>query len=378
MRIRPSPLEDWLRDRYFQATYDLACSGVASWSLGSLRALTGIAAEDLDQLVFDDGPSNGSLELREAIADRYYGGRAGSVMVTHGSSEAIFTAVATLLEPGDEVVVFTPGYHALIDVADAVGAKVLACPLAMDESPAVDFGLLEDLVSRRPKMIIANFPNNPTGATLTDGELRLLVGLAESSGAYLLWDGAFAELTFLAGPLTDPLRLYERCVSFGTLSKAFGLPGLRVGWCAADPAVLDRFLPWRDRTTIAVSPLNALIAGHVMRNADAVLGARRAELEANRALVARWLGEQPALVAGAVGPGGVTVFPRLVRQASAVPLCTALLARHGVLVAPGNCFGHESRFRLGFGCPARSLRHGLAVLTEAVQTQEDEVPGDGR
>jgi capreomycidine synthase len=377
MRIRAALLEDWLRDRYFQATYDLGCSGVASWSLGSLRALTGIGLEDLDRMVFDDGPSNGSLELREAIADRYYSGQADSVMVTHGSSEAIFTAVASLLEPGDEVVVFTPGYHALLDVADAVGAKVLACPLAMDESSAVNFAMLEDLVSRRPKMIIANFPNNPTGTTLTDSELRLLVDLAETSGAYLLWDGAFAELTFPAGPLIDPLRLYERCVSFGTLSKAFGLPGLRVGWCAADPAVLDRFLPWRDRTTIAVSPLNALIAAHVMRNADVVLGARREELEANRALVADWLGEQRALVAGTIGAGGVVVFPRLVRQASAVPFCTTLLARHSVLAVPGNCFGHEDRFRLGFGCPAQSLRHGLAALTDVLQAQQDEVHGHG-
>lgn len=370
MKIRPAALEDWLRDRYFQATYDLGCSGVASWSLGDLRTAAGIDLADIDALIFDDGPSNGSADLRQPIADRYYGGAADRVMVTHGSSEAIFTAVASLLEPGDDVVVFTPAYHALLDVAEAVGGKVLACPLALGEAPAVDFARLEDLLARGPKMVIANFPNNPTGATLTDGELRLLVSLVRSSGAYLLWDGAFAELAFAAAPLTDPLLCYERCVSFGTLSKAFGLPGLRVGWCAADPAILARFLPWRDRTTIAVSPLNALIAGHVLRHAGAVLSARRAELEANRMCVAQWLREHSALVAGAVGAGGVTVFPRLVRHESAVPMCTALLDRRGVLVVPGNCFGHEDRFRLGFGCPAPALRHGLSALTDVLRTKE--------
>jgi capreomycidine synthase len=369
MKIRPALLEDWLRDRYFDATYDLGCSGVASWSMGALRSVTGIDLEDIDTLVFDDGPSNGSASLRQSIADRYYGGEADRVMVTHGSSEAIFTVVASLLEPGDEVVVFTPGYHALLDVAEAVGGKVLTCALDLGESAAVDFTRLEGLLARGPKMIIANFPNNPTGVTLTDAELRLLVGLAQSSGAYLLWDGAFAELTFAAAPLTDPLRFYERCVSVGTLSKAFGLPGLRVGWCAAHPAVLDQFLPWRDRTTIAVSPLNALIAGHVLRNADTVLGARRAELEANRMLVAQWLREQCALVAGAVGAGGVTIFPGLVGRGSAVPLAAALLDRHGVLVVPGDCFGHEDRFRLGFGCSTPTLSHGLGALTDVLRTQ---------
>jgi capreomycidine synthase len=378
MRIRPAALEDWLRDRYFQATYDLGCSGVASWSLRSLRAVTGIDLEDLDQLVFDDGPTTGSMDLREPIADRYYGGDAASVMVTHGSSEAIFAAVASLLAPGDEAVVFTPAYHALIDVAEAGGAKVLTCPLALDESRAVDFNKLEDLLARRPKMVIANFPNNPTGITITPDELRLLVSLSESSGAYLLWDGAFTELAFSAAPLTDPLTLYERCVSFGTLSKAFGLPGLRVGWCAAGPAVLARFVPWRDRTTIAVSPLNALIASHVMRHADAVLSARRAELEINRALVSDWLSDQCALVAGGVAAGGVTVFPRLVRQTSAVPLCSALLDQHGVLLVPGNCFGHEDRFRLGFGCPTPSLRHGLGALTDVLHAQQNEIQGHGQ
>lgn len=372
MKIRPAPLEDWLRDRYFQAAYDLGCSGVASWSMGALREVTGIELADLDGLVYDDGPSNGTAELRQSIADRYYGGKADWVMVTHGSSEGIFAAVASLLEPGDEVVVFTPGYHALLDVAEAVGGKVLACPLSLDEAPAVDFDRLEGLLAGRPKMVIANFPNNPTGATITDGELRLLVSLVESSGAYLLWDGAFAELTFAAAPLRDPSLLYERCVSFGTLSKAFGLPGLRVGWCAAHPAILSQFLPWRDRTTIAVSPLNALIAGHVMRNADAVLGARRAELEANRALAAAWLSEHRALVAGAVGEGGVTLFPRLVRQVSATPLCTELLDRHGVLVVPGNCFGHEDRFRLGFGCSTSALSRGLDALTTVLQAYDKE------
>ncbi len=368
MIIPAASLEDWLRDRYFSATCDLGCSGVASWSFRELRELTGLDLAAVDDLLFDDGPSCGSLALRTAIADRYYAGRAELVMVTPGSSEAIFATVASIVQPGDDVLVFTPAYHALKDVACAVGARVVEFPLDLDGAAPVDFAELRRAMAASPKAVVANFPHNPSGASLTPSQLRELVELCAAHDAYLLWDGAFAELAFADEPLPDPVLSYDRCVSFGTYSKAFGLPGLRVGWCAAQGDILDRLLPWRDRISIAVSPLNDLIAASVMAHADVVLAARRTQLEANRAFVAKWLAAHRDLIAGAVGPGGVTAFPRLVGGDSTA-ICTTLLDKHGVLVVPGECFGQEDRIRLGFGCSSESLRQGLEALADVLRAR---------
>src|SRR5262249_30689646 len=125
MRFAPARLEDWLRDSYFTARYDLGCSGVHSWAYRGLGTLLGLGSGFLEALVFDDSRSFGAAATRAAVAKRWGDGDPDRVMVTHGSSEAIFLVTAGLLDAGDEVVVTDPAYHALDSVADAVGCDLV-------------------------------------------------------------------------------------------------------------------------------------------------------------------------------------------------------------------------------------------------------------
>jgi len=366
MRLRPAPLEDWLRDYYFAAEIDISSSGVQPYSMAELRAKTGLDHGQIDALTFDDGYSLGAPAVRAAIAERWGDGEPDKVMTTSGSSEAISLVLTALLRPGDEVVVVQPGYHLLVEFAVALDCVVKTWQLDADAGWAASREELEQLVTDRTRAIIVNFPQNPTGATLGEEDLRSLVQCAEQVGAYILWDAAFADLTYETDPLPDISMLYSQGISFGTFSKAFGLPGLRFGWSVAPPDVLADCVRIRDYTTLHVSPLIELLARHVLENADCFLEPRLRQARQNRDIVKQWAAatDRVSLVLPA---GGVASFPRLDGLSSTDDFCEDLFQRHGVLVVPGSCFGRPGHIRLGFGGATDELTRGLDRLSGALR-----------
>jgi capreomycidine synthase len=366
MRLRPAPLEDWLRDYYFTADIDISSSGVQPYSMAELRTKTGLTQVDLDELVFDDGYSLGAPALRKEIACRWGDGDPCRVMTTSGSSEAISLVLMALLRPGDEVVVVEPGYHLLVEFVNGLGCEPRVWRLDPEQGWRPSLDELGALVTDRTRAIIVNFPQNPTGASIDDADLRRLIQVAEGAGAYLLWDAAFTDLVYDTEPLPYASSLYERGIGFGTFSKAFGLPGLRFGWCVAPPDVLADCVRIRDYTTLHVAPLIELLALRVLENAGAFLGPRLEQARVNRDIVGQWADAHPDLVSVAPPAGGVAAFPRLLPLSSTDAFCDDLFQHRGVLVIPGSCFGAPQHIRLGFGGPTRSLIEGLDRLTTAI------------
>jgi capreomycidine synthase len=365
MKLMPALLEEWLREHYFTAELDLGSSGVPCWSFAEFRDIVGLDPAELDGIRFDDSDSFGSGRLRKAIADRFGDGDPDRVMATHGSSEAVFLAMASLLNPGDEVVVVSPGYHALSATAAGIGCRIVPWRLREARGFAADLDALRGLLRPATAMVVVNFPHNPTGVTLTPDEQSALIDLVAGHGAYLLWDGAFTELTYDAAPLPDPAHRYDRCLSVGTMSKAYGLPGLRLGWCLAAPALLEQFLPLRDRTSICLSPLVERLAWYAVSHADRLVTTRRAQAAANRDVLAGWLAARAGTVDCPLPMGGVTAFLRLPLPETD-RLCLRLSREHGVLLVPGSCFGHPDRVRLGFGGPRTDFAEGLARVASAL------------
>lgn len=363
MTIEPALLEEWMRTRYFAAAVDIGSSGVQDFSLGEVRRLVGLDSQEMDEVMLRDSTSYGGLALRAAIADRYGDGDLSRVMVTHGSSEAIYLVMSTLVDPGDEAVVVHPGYHSLSSVATSLGCRPRSWELRPEDRFQPNLDDLERMLSPRTRAIVVNFPNNPTGATLTRGDQERLIALAAASGAYLVWDAALAELHY-DGPsrLPDASVLYERAISIGTFSKAFGLPGLRFGWCLAPPPVLERCVHLRDRMTLHLSPLIELIAERVVRHAERLLNVRMAQARANRELVTVWAAANADVVEWHPPAGGVTGFPRLPGLSDTYDVCVELAEQDLVLLVPGRCFDDPTRVRLGFGGPTPELCRGLYRL----------------
>ncbi|MDI1460715.1 capreomycidine synthase [Catellatospora sp. KI3] len=367
MRLGRAALEDWMREFYFATTIDLGSSGVQIWSVGELRRLLGITQDELDELTFDDSETYGSPGLRRALADRFTGGDADRVFATHGSTEAIFLAMSTLLEPGDEVVVVSPGYHSLSSIARSIGCRVVPWRLREDDGFAPDLDELRRLVTTRTRMVAVNFPNNPTGVSLTLPQFEQLLDIVADSGAYLVWDGAFTELTYDTEPLPEPSLRYERCLSVGTMSKAYGLPGTRVGWCLGAPELLAPFLPQRDALTICLSPLTQFFAERAVDHADLLVGLRREQARTNLGVLAAWMAEHEGLVGWTPPTGGCTAFPRFTGFPDADELCKHLGRESSVLMVPGSCFGHPAHARLGFGGRPDAFATGLDRLSRALR-----------
>ncbi len=190
-----------------------------------------------------------------------------------------------------------------------------------------------------------------------------LIAAVARVGAYLVWDAAFAELTYNQPPLDDPVMKYERAISTGTLSKAYGLPGLRVGWCLASPEILADMTCIRDYLTLHLSPLVELVAEHVIRNAERVVANRLELAQTNLKIVADWFEENCGAIEGTLPQGGVCVFPRLPGVADVLSFCRHLAEQHKVLLVPGTCFNHSSHVRLGFGRPTDEMKKGLCRLS---------------
>jgi capreomycidine synthase len=362
--IAPSLLEEWLRDHYFNAELDISSSGVENFSLAEIRQRINISQEELDQIFFYDSPTNGGFELRQAIANRWGNKNPEQVMATGGSSEAIFLLMHALLQPLDEIIVIEPCYPALVHIAEAIGCSVKRWHLRFDQQFVPDLDELKGLMTQRTQMVVVNFPHNPTGASLSTEKQRELIEIISASKAYLIWDAAFADLTYDDPPLPDAFLLYEKAISLGTLSKAYGLPGLRVGWCLATTEVIDRCVRLRDYTTICLSPLSEYIAQRVIAQADAILGLRKQQALNNLTILSKWFEQHKEVMHWVSPKGGVTVFPRFPNPVDTELFCRTLMKNHNVLLAPGTCFHHPNHIRLGFGGATATVQEGLSRLSQ--------------
>lgn len=366
--LAPALLEDWMRDYYFNTEIDIGSSGVENFSLAELYKLTELTQEELNSVIFHDSSSLGNSSLRRAIALRWGNGDPEQVMVTHGSSEANFLIMNGLLKAGDEVVVLDPCYQQLFSIAESIGCQLKHWHLRFEQNFIPDINEVKSLISPRTKMVVVNFPHNPTGASLTKKEQKDLVSIVSKVEAFLVWDAAFSDLVYKGYPLLNPNVYYERSISMGTFSKCYGLPGLRFGWCLASSEILAHFINLRDYTTLHLSPLIELIAQRVVENADKLLSARSQQAFNNLNILSTWVYQHRKFVEWSRPQGGVCAFLRLKGIPDSEAFCHHFAKDYQVLLVPGTCFNHANYVRLGFGGATSDLKEGLNRLSKALKT----------
>ncbi|KXY48264.1 MULTISPECIES: capreomycidine synthase [Bacillus] len=367
MIYSPALLEEWMRKYYYDAKIDIGSSGVYPWSFGELREKLQIHTDELDEIKLMDSTSYGHQLLRYEISERWSNGNPNSVMVTHGSSEGLYLALNSLLNAGDHVIILDPCYHSVESISTQIGCQLTRWYLREENGFKADIDELKKLMKQNTKMLILNFPHNPTGTTITNKELMKIIELASEFDVFLLWDGAFTDLVYDTEPLEDPTKYYKKAISTGTFSKCYGLPGLRFGWCIAAPEILEKFIPLRDRMTLHLSPLVEYVALKTVRNIDTLLHSRLNEVKQNLAYLSNWMNENTKYIEFNPPGGGVTVFPKIKSYIDVEQLCHELGKKYNVLLVPGTCFGNLQRVRLGFGCTARELHLGLSSLEQCLK-----------
>ncbi len=367
MRYRRMPIEVESPEElgYDTIAHNLSESSVAD------RRLSDLGLDlDLDELVLCYGDHLGDPVLREAVAATGEGLSADHVLVTTGAAAALFGLATALLEPGDHAVVVRTNYATNLETPRAIGADLAVVDLAYDDGWALDV----DEVARRvepgrTRLISVTCPHNPTGTVLPEADLHRLVELAERSGAVLLVDETYRDLTHGVAPLPLAATLSPRCVSVGSMSKAYGLPGLRTGWSVTtDPALGELLLAAKEQTVICGSTIDEHIAGQVLSRRAEVLPPILDDVRARLAVVEAWRAEQGTFEW--VPPTGGCVGLLRFRPEVEVDTDTfhhVLLAHHGTYVGPGHWFELDDRhMRLGYGwSTVDDLAAGLTALEAA-------------
>jgi aspartate/methionine/tyrosine aminotransferase len=306
--------------------------------------------------------ASGLPALRQEIALMYERVDASGVFLVAGAQEGIFLLANSLLSAGDEAVVVTPSYQSLHEVPRSLGAVVRPVLLRFDQGWQLDPDDVARAVTPRTRLIAINFPHNPTGAHISANVQRRLVEIAERAGAVLLSDEVYRGLE--ADPLGRlPLAadLSESAVSLGVMSKAFALPGLRIGWLATRNAtVLARVARLKDYTTICNSAPSEVLALIALRARERVLERSRAIVSANRRAATQFFSEHAAAVSWVAPVAGSVAFPRFVSR-NADDVAAQLVEQESTLLVPGKVFGGDAaHFRIGLG--RRDLPEALQCL----------------
>lgn len=371
MKIEPFEMERWQSLHENEVELNLSDSGVHPVTLDELVALAPGELADLQsriggmRLVYTQ--TNGTPGLRELIAGLYPGATPDNVEVTTGGVEANCVAAWTLVEPGDEVVTLSPNYGQLPGLVRGLGATVKPWSLRADwerGTYVADLDELGSLVGPKTRMILLCSPNNPTGAVLDSETLDGVAEIAARHGTWVLSDEIYQGSELDGEPAPSMWGRGERVVVTNSLSKSYGLPGLRLGWLVADADAVERFWERHDYTTIGPSAVSDLVATHVL-----VPEVRGAILERTR----RTLRESYELVVGMVEDLGENVRhlpPRAgamawLSYAHDIPsrdLAERLRVEKSVLVVPGSQFGEDGWIRIGFGAEPEAVREGLGRI----------------
>ena len=304
--------------------------------------------------------------LRAEVSQLFERVDPAGVFLVAGAQEGIFLLANALLSAGDDAVVVTPSYQSLHEVPRSLGAAVRPVPLRLDHGWQLDPEDVARAVTPRTRLIVINFPHNPTGAHISADVQRRLVEIADHAGAVLLSDEVYRGLESTASdrlPLAADLS--ERAVSLGVMSKAFALPGLRIGWLATrNAAVLGRVARLKDYTTICNSAPSEVLALIALRARERVLARSRAIVAANRTAAARFFSEHADVVSWVASVAGSVAFPRFTSR-NANDVANVLVEQESTLLVPGSVFGSDpSHFRLGLGrC---DLPEALACLSRVL------------
>ncbi|HXG86822.1 MAG TPA: aminotransferase class I/II-fold pyridoxal phosphate-dependent enzyme [Vicinamibacterales bacterium] len=342
--------------------FNLSESGVHPLTARELLQDTALEVV-LDQpLVYTQ--SNGTVELRTLIAAMYPGATANHIQVTNGGSEANYISVWRLVEPDDEVVMLVPNYMQTWGLVRAFGGTVREFRLIEDTAAKrwrPDLDELARIVSDRTRLIIICTPNNPTGARLTSDELDAIARIADRHGAWVLSDEVYRGAELEQDDTPSMWGRSERVIVTSGLSKAYGLPGLRIGWIAATPAFVAATWSYHDYTTIAPGALSDRLACAALAPArrTELLNRTRTIIRANLPVIEHWLSEHAPAFSWIRPEAGAIVYVRYHYPINSTELATRARNEKSVLLVPGDHFGMDGFLRLGFGERPDYLKQGL-------------------
>jgi aspartate/methionine/tyrosine aminotransferase len=368
----PFKLERYFAKYEFKVRYLLSPSDCESISMEELLKMASPASMSLWQrLNLSYTESQGHPELRFEAAKQYRQVPPEGILIA-APEEAIFIAMQTLLRPGDQVVAVSPAYQSLHEIANSIGCDVIKWELVPNQAGSwhLDLDQLENSLTSRVRLLVINFPHNPTGFTLSGAELDKVVGLARKHGIFLFSDEMYRLLEYTPAMQLPPVcDLYEKGISLSGLSKSFALPGLRIGWLASqDQTLMERWLEFKDYTTICNSAPGEILGLIALQNQEQIVQRNLDIIHANRTQAGQFFADHRHLFTWFSPNAGSVAFPKWLGRSSVEHFCQDVLEKQGVMIVPGSLFDFPgNHFRVGLG--RKNLPEGLEQLGEYLKNK---------
>jgi aspartate/methionine/tyrosine aminotransferase len=363
--VRPFRIERYYAQYEFTTRYMLSSSDCESRTIESLLELEPDAHARLLSTWCGYTESPGSTELRVAIAGLYERIDPDEVIVASCAEEGIFLLYHALLSAGDHAIVETPCYESALELARSTGAEVSPWKRRYEEGWAHDLAALERLVCPSTRVLYVNQPHNPTGTLMDRDTFERVVELAHGRGIVLFSDDVYRELEHdPEDRLPAACEIDERAVSLGSISKSYGLPGLRLGWLVTrDAALRETIMRLKDYTTICSSAPSEVLTALALRNRHALLERNLGIVHRNLPLLKEFFARHAGTFEWVRPDAGPIGFPRVSGAPDIEGFCKRL-AGHGVLLLPGSVYDEPEHVRVGFG--RANLPEALAALESAL------------
>jgi aspartate/methionine/tyrosine aminotransferase len=366
MKIEKFVMERWQSNWEHVVDYNISESGVKP-----LTPEEFLSSEELERLLktkLGYIQSNGTQELKESICALYGDAAPENILVTSGSAEANFLLMWKLIDPGDEVIFMLPNFMQIHGLMKGFGGKVKTFFLKEDLDWNPDLDELKTLVTKNTKLIVVTNPNNPTGGQLSQESRQAILELSRWADAWLVSDEVYQGAEY-DGIITPSFwGSYKKAIVTNGLSKAYGLPGLRLGWMVAPQDIASSAWSYKDYTSITISALSDRLARVALspEKRTFILGRTRQIIRANFSILKSWMDKQEGLFQCTPPRAGAIAFPRYNLDINATELATRIREEKSVLIQPGDQLEVDYHIRFGLGEEAEFLITALNLVGEVL------------
>jgi aspartate/methionine/tyrosine aminotransferase len=363
MKIPPFEMERMQSTWENIVKYNMSESGVHPVSLNELKKL-GLKLDELDNLPLGYSQSNGTIELREAIAKLYPGSSIDHIEVTNGSSEANYLLSLTLLKGEDDVLLQSPNYMQLFGVPQSLGANVKSFSLEQGNNWEPNWEEFEQAISEKTKFIYVSNPNNPTGSILTKSAMERIVEGIEKYDAYLISDEVYQGAELDKDITLSFWGMSDRVFVVSGLSKAYGIPGIRIGWIIGQPETVAECWSQHDYITIGPNILSDKMAQVAVQpeNRTKLYARTRQIIGENRKIFKEWINDFDDFFDYIEPEAGAIAFVKYKHEIPSLELVEKIMKNQDVLIVPGVHFGTEGFLRIALGSPAKEFNEALARI----------------
>ena len=351
------------------AKYDLTSTCIKPMSIKELLTLCpaetpfGVLEEKLTY-----GDIQGSVRLKKAIKNLYRNHEIENIIVTHGAIGANELVFKSVLEKEDDVIVFVPTYQQHYSLPKSLGANVKFIMLHEENGWLPNLREFENAMTRKTKLVCLANPNNPTGAVLSDEYLKRIVDICKVNNSWLLADEAYRGLNLNGNRYSESIAdLYEKGISTGSMSKAYSLPGLRVGWVVARKDLISEISKHREYNTISISMLDDYYSAIALENQEYILERNFEIIRAGYNVLKNWLNGEIYIKAN-LPQGGTTAILRYRKDISSRKLCKDFQRQTGIALLPGFTMDIEGTVRLGYCQDSEMLKNCLKQFSKYLRT----------